>query len=273
MLRATHRGVLQIGEIQIPCFVLEDGTRVISGRGMTKAIGMKGRGQGVERVTTHSTLKQYLGETLTVAIENPIHFIGSTSRRSNPTSGYEATILQELCDAILTAAEGNALRTKQELRYAQFSYVLIRALARVGIVALVDEVTGYQEERDRDELHRILQAYISEELLPWAKRFPDEFYEQLFRLKGWRYSPISVSRPQYVGTLTNELVYKKLPPGVLEELKNLNPTLASGRRRHKHHQLLTESIGHTHLERHLAGSIDCLTLSFTSSIARVGGDC
>jgi hypothetical protein len=30
--------------------------------------------------------------------------------------------------------------------------LLVRAFARVGIVALVDEVTGYQEIRDRETL-------------------------------------------------------------------------------------------------------------------------
>ena len=87
--------------------------------------------------------------------------MGTTSRRSNPTSGYEATILQELCDAILSANEAGVLKTEQEHRYAQFSYVLIRALARVGIIALVDEATGYQEIRDRQALEAILKPYIS----------------------------------------------------------------------------------------------------------------
>mgnify|MGYP003561277120 CR=1 FL=1 len=52
----------------------------------------------------------------------------------------------------------------------------MRAFARVGITALVDEATGYQYERENDELQKILKAYISEELLPWQKRFPDIFY-------------------------------------------------------------------------------------------------
>jgi len=53
--------------------------RVISGRGMTKAIGMKGRGQGVARIVTHPTLKPFINNELDLAIRNPIHFVGAGS--------------------------------------------------------------------------------------------------------------------------------------------------------------------------------------------------
>src|SRR5882672_7290369 len=38
--RATHVGNLKIGDILIPCAVLEDGTRLITQRGMFVALGM-----------------------------------------------------------------------------------------------------------------------------------------------------------------------------------------------------------------------------------------
>ena len=46
-------------------------------------------------------------------------------------------------------------------------------------------------------------------------------------------------------------MYKKLPPGVLDELKKKNPKNEKGRRRHKYFQFLTEDIGNPHLEKHL----------------------
>src|SRR5262245_39982160 len=58
--KATHAGELTLGNITIPCAVLEGGTRVISGRGMTTAIGMKGRGQGVSRIVTHKRLRPFM---------------------------------------------------------------------------------------------------------------------------------------------------------------------------------------------------------------------
>lgn len=127
----------------IPCFVLDDGTRVISGRGMTAAIGMRGRGQGIQRILGHRAFKFLIDEQLEVAIDNPIRFVGSGSWKANPASGYEATILLSLCEVILAARDEEMLRTEQELRYAKCCEILVRALAKVGIIALVDEATGY----------------------------------------------------------------------------------------------------------------------------------
>ena len=115
--------------------------------------------------------------------------------------------------------------------------------------------------RDRDALNMILEAYIAKELLPWAKQFPDEFYRQLFRLRGWQYSPMTVKRPQYVGKLTNELIYDKLPPGVLNELREKNPRTAKGHRKHKFHQFLTEDIGHPHLGKQIASVVTLMRIS------------
>jgi len=257
--KATHQGELVFGDAKIPCFVLEDGRRVISGRAMTKAIGMRGRGQGVLRISAHKTLKPFINDELESAINNPINFLGVGSR---PTAGYEATILHDLCQAVLEARDANSLKTDQELRYAKYCDALIRSFAKVGIIALVDEATGYQYERDRSALHKILEAYVAKELLPWAERFPDEFYSELFRLREWRYSPLSIARPAFVGKLTNEIIYDRLPPGVKSELQNKNPKdPETKRRKHKHHQFLTYELGVPHLERHLASVITLMRAS------------
>jgi hypothetical protein len=142
----------------------------------------------------------------------------------------------------------------------------MRALSRVGVIALVDEATGYQAVRDREELHRILAAYIHDELLPWTKRFPDEFYRELFRLRGWPYNPPSLKRPQLVGKLTNELVYNELPEGVLDDLRKKNPVVArDGRRRYKHHQFLTVDVGNPHLEKQVTAVMTLMRVSPTWS--------
>jgi hypothetical protein len=129
--------------------------------------------------------------------------------------------------------------------------ILMRGLAHVGIIALVDEATGFQQERARDELNQILQAYISPELLPWTKRFPNEFFKQLYKLNGWKYVEGNHKRPRYVGSMINSLVYNHLPPGVLPQLKKVNPPDESGRRKHTHHQFLTPETGHPHLDKQI----------------------
>ena len=184
------------------------------------------------------TLIPFINDKLAMALLTPVRFV-RPGRGGKLAVGYEATILADICDAVLAARKAGKLTEKQEI-IAEHCEILVRGFARVGIIALVDEATGYQYERDRNELYKILALYISDELLPWAKRFPDEFYRQLFRLQNWQYSPPSVKRPLYVGKLTNELIYEQLPPGVLDELRRKNPKDEKGRRKHKFFQFLTE---------------------------------
>ena len=118
----------------------------------------------------------------------------------------------------------------------------MRGFARVGLIALIDEATGYQEIRAKRDLATILEKFIAKELQPWTRTFPYEFYEQICRLKGWP-SINAVKRPSVIGKYTNDFVYERLAPGVLEELKRVNPKLPSGVRRHKHHQWFTPEHG------------------------------
>lgn len=260
MRKATHKGLLPIGGVELPCFVLEDGTRVISGRGVTKAIGMKGRGQGVARIVTNKTLKPFMDNDLALAIENPLVF---DSGAPLPTQGYPADILVQLCETILRARDGDALKTEQEKRYARACDVLVRAFAHVGIVALVDEATGYQEVRDRLALQAILDKYLLAERAKWAKRFPDDFYREMFRLRDWQWKGMQVGKPAVVGHYTNNVVWERLAPGVLAELRRLNPKGDKGRRKGKHHQWLTEDIGHPALAQHLHAVIGLMRASTT----------
>ncbi len=260
ILKATHGSPdhpLRIADLEIPCYVLEDGRRVLAQRGMIKSLGMARGGveRGGDRLAGFAggkALEPFIRADLAAAITQPIIFQLPTG--STTAYGYEATILADICDAVLAARKAGALQ-KQQLHIAERCEILVRGFARVGIVALVDEATGYQAVRDRDELHKLLDAYVNKEFLPWTKKFPDAFYRELFRLRGWRYSPLDVKRPILVGKLTNKLVYEKLPPGVLEELRRINPVTEKGYRRHRHHQHLTQDIGHPHLQGHIAAVI------------------
>jgi hypothetical protein len=175
--------------------------------------------------------------------------------------GVPAGLLPEICDVLLNAR--GKMVTEAQMQIARAAEVLKNALANVGIIALVDEATGYQEVRERDELQRILRAYISDEYLPWTLRFPQAFYQELFRLRGWDWNPSSSKRPKRVGIDTNYIIYDRLPAGVVEELRAKNPTLRPGYRRHKHFQFLTEDIGNPHLERLLAVATALMKASST----------
>ena len=138
---------------------------------------------------------------------------------------------------------------------------LRRGLATVGVIALVDEATGYQRIREERALATILERFIAKELQPWTKTFDYEFYRQIFRLKGWP-GPNGVARPSVIGHYTNDIVYSRLAPGVLEELRRINPTLPSGKgRRNTHHQWFTPDLGHPKLKEHLAAVIALMKAS------------
>jgi hypothetical protein len=254
---------LKIGDHEIPCYVLEDGRRVLVQGGMFKALDMKqgtaGRGEGdrLTRFIATKALKDYVPEGISKMITEPIHFRVSGGPEAY---GYEATILPELCEAVLDARARGKLNYQQE-HIAQRCEELVRGLARVGIVALVDEATGYQAIRDRDALSKILEAFLQDAYAKWAKRFPDEFYKELFRLRGWAYSPISTKRPLFVGKLTADLVYDRLAPGIRAELERINPKDDQGRRRVRHHQWLTQDIGHPKLQEHLSAVIALMKAS------------
>jgi hypothetical protein len=139
--------------------------------------------------------------------------------------------------------------------------ILMRGLANVGIIGLVDEATGYQRYRARDALAKILEEFIAKELRPYVRTFPDEFYENLFRLRGMQYPRDSVKRPRYFGHLTNDLIYARLAPGVLEELRAVTPRREDGRLKHPFTRRLTEDIGHPKLREHLASVVTIMKLS------------
>ena len=169
-------------------------------------------------------------------------------------------MLPMICEAILDAQKAGALKANQK-HLADMADLLIRGFARVGVIALVDEATGYQEDRARDELNKILEAYISKELLPWTKRFPDEYFKQVCRLHGWEYREGSFKSPRYLGKVINRTVYEPMPPGVLNELKRLNPPNESGYRRYRHHQFLTPDTGHPHLDKQIVAVTTLLRIS------------
>jgi hypothetical protein len=178
------------------------------------------------------------------------------------SSGYgiRAEAIPKICDIWLKARDKNVLRHNQ-IHLAKAADILIRGLAHVGIVALVDEATGYQKDRPAEALARILEAFIAKELQPWVRTFPTDYYQELFRLRGLQYPTDSVQRPQYFGVLTNDIVYKRLAPGVLVELKKAIPKDQAGRHKAKLFQKLTTNIGYPKLREHLGAVVAVMRLS------------
>ncbi len=250
------------GAIEIPCYVLENGKRVLYQRAMVDALDMSrgsSGGSGGDRLAkfvTGNAIKPFMEDKLQ-SVTEPIKF---RTPSGNLGYGYDATILADICEAVLKARDKGVLQKQQE-HIAARCEVLVRGFARVGIIALVDEATGYQEFRARDALARILEAFVAKEIQPYIPTFPGDFYSQMFRLRELDYPNDSVKRPQYFGHLTNDLVYKRIAPGVLEELKRITPFSGSGRRKHKYFQRLTSNIGYPKLREHLGSIVAIMKLS------------
>jgi hypothetical protein len=257
--QATHGSPdrpLRIGDLEIPCYVLADGRRVLVQRGMLSSLDMKqgtaGRGGGdrLTRFVATKAIAPFISNELADVIKNPILFRPTTG---GIAYGYEATVLADLCDVVLASRKAGELH-HQQVHIAEQCEILVRGFARVGIIALVDEATGYQVDRARDALAKILEAFVAKELQKWVKTFPADFYQELFRLRNIPFKG-SVKRPQYVGHLTNDLIYDRLAPGVRQELNRLVPRDEKGRLKNKLFQRLTDDVGHPKLREHLASVI------------------
>ena len=131
---------------------------------------------------------------------------------------------------------------------AQQSEIIIQAVAKVGIIALVDEATGYQYDREHTELQKILSAYVSEEILKWQLTFTDEFYKEIYRLWELPFIPKYIrNKPSFVGALTSKYIYDQLPDGVVEKIKEKTGKTENGNWKYKWHQSLTPEVGRQHL--------------------------
>ena len=247
---------LVIGDVEIPCYVLEDETRVLSQRGFLSGIGRSesrparpaGVGEHLPDFLAPKNLAPFIDADLASA-STPIRFQFPGSGAT--AFGYRATLLPQVCNVYLEARAANALYLNQR-HVAERAEILIRGLATVGVIALVDEATGYQRIREERALATILEQFIAAELQPWTRTFPYAFYEQIFRLKGWS-STAGMKRPSVIGHYTNDFVYDRVAPGVLDELRSRNPVLPQGWRRNRHHQWFTPEYGHPRLREHLEG--------------------
>lgn len=261
-VRATHVGTLKIGDMEFACANLPDGRRVISEATMMRALarGYSGYysqrdaaarpGSAVlPRYVSPAALRPFISKEVTDLLTAPIAYLQPEG--ATVSKGVDAEVLPQICEVWLKARGAGVLNDKQEATAAK-AEIIVRGLATVGIIALIDEATGHQYERARNALEQILEKFISKELARWVKTFPDEYYGQIFRLRGWKRDPLDGKRPQVVGRWTSNIVYARLAPGVLDRLKEITPKDYKGRFKHKLFQRLSDDVGVRALREHLA---------------------
>ncbi|WP_298975064.1 P63C domain-containing protein [uncultured Roseobacter sp.] len=232
---------IQIGDTEIECYVLDDETRVLTQATFLEAMGRHRKAnvrkeEGEEQlpaILQGKSIKPFISIEL-LEKSRPIQFHLPSGAVA---SGYRAEILPMVCEVFLQARDADALPHNQR-HIAQKAEVLVRALAQVGIIALVDEATGYQLDRSHQALRILLSKYIAEGLQKWIQTFPAAFFGELDRLYGNDTS--HGKRPQYYGKFINRYVYEPLEHGyVKKELNKLNIT-DEGKRRARFHQWLNQ---------------------------------
>jgi hypothetical protein len=220
---------------------------------MAKALGLKsGGGNAFMKTMTRKRLGSALPQKLKDTINNPIVF---NPLSGDPGHGYEATQLIEVCDALIQADKEGKLAPSQEFLAVQ-GEIIIRAAAKIGIIALVDEATGYIADKRKEEYRELFRDFIREECREWEKEFPDSFFEMLYKLYGLkRKNPKSVKHPSFFGHLIRKYIYFPLANSngaVLKELDEKNPVVyVGGGRKHRLHQFLTDEVGVKALRQHL----------------------
>lgn len=239
MLKVIKYGELKILDQAIPCAVLEGEKRVLVQRELVGLLTGNKKG-GLARYLAPPNLLPYLPEKFKrIPLDQAVCAFKMGGKKAQ---GFEAEDIVNICEMYLKAREGKALLPRQK-HLADQAELIIRSFAKIGLVALIDEATGYQEHRDRDALRLLVQQYIIEDARPWTKEFYDQFFIELDRMYG-NQRTISRKRPQYYGRFINEHIYKPIENGlVYEELDRLNPPTPKGTRKKRLHQYLTEAKG------------------------------
>lgn len=260
-----YEGTLNLGENKLPCYVLEDGTRVLSGRKMQeilKVVDGNISGTKLPQFLSNSILKPFIFSNKDAAHFDPIICFKGKQR----INGYEATVLTDICEAILRARRSGVKMTERQQIVANQCEILLSSFAKIGIIALIDEATGYQNEREHFELQKILSAYISEEILKWQLTFTDDFYREVYRLWGIPFIPKYIkNKPSFIGKLTTKYIYDLLPDGVVDKIKEKTGKTDKGNWKYKWHQSLTPEIGREHLKKQIIEVTTLMSISKSKS--------
>jgi len=259
---ATHEGILVIGDMEIPCAVLEDGTRVLTQSGVMVALGRARQAKGrqyydadvnLPAFLTAKNLKPFIPQELTVT-SSQLEFKTLGGMRA---FGYRAELLPTICGVFLDADKAQAIIPRLQGHIVERAITLIRGFASVGIIALVDEATGYQYDRPRRDLEEYLKKFLSESLRRWVRTFPGDYFKHLCRLKGVQLRP-DMKLPQYFGHLTNDLVWRRIAPGLLRALKERRNERGSPS--NKLHSWTSEELGKPELLLHLGMVVGLMKL-------------
>src|SRR6185312_7842905 len=162
--KVKHKGELDLAGYKIPCYVLEDETRILSSSRMQDVLRMvddskQRRGTRLKEYLSQKSLKPFVDKERKGGRFDPIICYDGGVK----INGFEATVLPDICYVYLEAKKSIKLSPRQAI-IADQCEILVKSFAKVGIIGLIDEATGYQKVR-QETLQEILRLYVSEEIL------------------------------------------------------------------------------------------------------------
>ena len=238
---ARWRGMLNMVGIDVPCYVLDNGMKVIGRTSATEVLtGIKGGG-ALEKYLGVKALEPFINKDLVLERLVPFRLL-EVEGLEKAVKGLPHDLMIEVCQGFVAALQASLSATStvrltaRQQDMAIKASMFLSACAKVGLEALIDEATGYQYERPDDALQVKLRAFIADELRAWEKTFPDELWAEFGRLTNWRGT--IHSRPKWWGKLVIEMIYDTLDPDVAEYIKTHKPPMGV-----RWHQQLTDNIG------------------------------
>jgi hypothetical protein len=251
--KAVSQGSLKIGEVLIDVYVLEGRRRVIHKRGMARALGLKSTGgNAFMKMISRKGLGSAISPELHQKIANPLEFIPTSG---DPAHGYPAEVFIEVCNAIIDAAKADKLAASQVFLGIQAEFI-VRSAAKIGIIGLIDEATGFISDKRREEYRELWAEFIREEFRAYESEFPDRFFDCVYRIYGLkRKDPKSFKHPRFFSKFIRKYIYMPIANSngaILAELDAKNPVVyANGGRRYKMFQFLSDQVGMPALKAHL----------------------
>ncbi len=242
MPTARWRGMLNIVGLEVPCYVLDTGEKIIGRTSATELLtGIKGGG-ALEKYLGVKALEPFINSSLVLERMVPFRLV-EVEGLEKAVKGLPADLMIEVCQGFVAALQASydlesphPKMTDRQRQMAIKASMFLSACAKIGLEALIDEATGYQYERAEDALQVKLRAFIADELRAWEKTFPDELWAEFGRLTSW--SGSLHSRPKWWGKLVIEMIYDTLDPDVADFLKKNKPPAGV-----RWHRQLTENIG------------------------------
>lgn len=211
MIKAICQGEISLVDTKLPCYVLEDKTRVLSQGGLVQSLG-KSRATNLAKFLESQSAGFNIDKDLIALAKNPIVFI--PPHGGNPAYGYNATILVDICDTVLEARKNQTLpQTQSYQKLVNQCEILIRSFAKTGIIALIDEATGYEKIRETGELIKffketMVREIASDKIKEFEKRGIFDGLYKIYKLPRKKDKPWQ--HPSFFGHFFIKYIYKPL---------------------------------------------------------------